>query len=77
LNSRLSDFFSPEGILAPSLVAFLAVCPNNSANDGYDCYHCRVFNFGRPKSTGQWVAHFAMAIIALFLVWWMLRVYAH
>jgi len=32
---------------------------------------------GRPKTAGQWIGHFAMAIIALFLVWWMLRVYAH
>jgi hypothetical protein len=48
-----------------------------SPNDGEDCYRCRVFNFGRPKTSGQWIGHIAMAIIALFLVWWMLRVYVH
>jgi hypothetical protein len=69
--------FSPEEILTPSPAASLQSAPNGSANDGEDCYHYRVFNFGRPKTAGQWIGHFAMAIIALFLVWWMLRVYAH
>ena len=36
-----------------------------SPNDGEDCYYCRVFNFGRPKTSGQWIGHIAMAIIAL------------
>jgi hypothetical protein len=34
-----------------------------------------VFNLGRPKTAGQWIAHFVLALIAVFLVWWMLRVY--
>ena len=51
--------------------------PEPSPNDDEDCYYCRVFNFARPKTSGQWIGHIAMAIIALFLVWWMLRVYVH
>ncbi len=39
------------------------------------CYHCRMFNFGRPKTSGDWIVHIAGAIVAIFLVWWMLRVY--
>jgi hypothetical protein len=34
-----------------------------------------VFNLGRPKTAGQGIAHFVLALIAVFLVWWMLRVY--
>jgi hypothetical protein len=39
------------------------------------CYHCRMFNFGRPKTAADWVVHIAGAIVAIFLVWWMLRMY--
>jgi membrane associated rhomboid family serine protease len=34
-----------------------------------------VFNFGNPKTPGQWIGHIAGAIIGLFLIWWLLRVY--
>ena len=39
------------------------------------CYHATVFNFGKPKTAGDWIVHVAGAIVALFLVWWMLRAY--
>src|SRR5260370_36657444 len=39
------------------------------------CYDAIVFNFGRPKTAGDWVVHIAGAIVAIFLIWWMLRVY--
>jgi hypothetical protein len=39
------------------------------------CYHRRMFNFGKPKTAGDWIVHIAGAIIAIFLVWWMLRMY--
>jgi hypothetical protein len=39
------------------------------------CYHCRMFNFGKPKTVGDWIVHIAGAIVAVFLVWWMLRMY--
>jgi hypothetical protein len=39
------------------------------------CYHSAVFNFGTPKTAGDWIVHIAGAIVALFLVWWMLWVY--
>jgi hypothetical protein len=39
------------------------------------CYHCRMFNFGKPKTAGDWIVHVAGAIVAMFLIWWMLRIY--
>jgi len=36
-----------------------------------------VFNFGRPNTPGQWMGHIVLGIIALFLVWWLLQLYAH
>src|SRR5580700_877966 len=39
------------------------------------CYHATVFNFGKPKTVGDWIVHVAGAVVALFLVWWMLRAY--
>jgi hypothetical protein len=32
-------------------------------------------NRTEPKTAGQWVRYFVVAAIALFLVWWMLRLY--
>jgi hypothetical protein len=34
-----------------------------------------MFRIGRPETPGQWIGHIVLAIVALFLVWWMLRVY--
>lgn len=34
-----------------------------------------MFNFGKPKTAGDWIVHVAGAIVALLLVWWMLRMY--
>jgi hypothetical protein len=39
------------------------------------CYHRHMFNFGKPKTAGDWIVHVAGAIVAIFLVWWMLRIY--
>ncbi|MGA7683902.1 MAG: hypothetical protein WCC32_05860 [Terriglobales bacterium] len=39
------------------------------------CYDGIVFNFGKPKTAGDWIVHIAGAIVAIFLVWWMLRLY--
>jgi hypothetical protein len=39
------------------------------------CYDGRMFNFGKPKTVGDWMVHVFGAIVAIFLVWWMLRVY--
>ena len=36
---------------------------------------CRMFNFGKPKTAGDWIVHIAGAIVAIFLVWWMLRMF--
>jgi hypothetical protein len=46
-----------------------------SSIENGECYDCCVFNFGKPKTPGQWIGHVVAAIIALFLVWWMLRLY--
>jgi hypothetical protein len=32
-----------------------------------------MFNFGKPKTAGDWIVHFIGALIALFLVWWLLH----
>lgn len=40
-----------------------------------DCYHSSMFNFGKPKTGADWLVHVAGAIVALFLVWWLLRLY--
>jgi hypothetical protein len=40
-----------------------------------ECYHRRVFNFGKPKTAGDWIVHVIGAIIALFLIVWMVRLY--
>lgn len=39
------------------------------------CYHDLVENRTEPKTVGQWIRYVVVAVIALFLVWWMLRVY--
>jgi hypothetical protein len=39
------------------------------------CYHSFVENRTEPKTAGQWVRYIVVAVIALFLVWWMLRLY--
>jgi hypothetical protein len=33
-------------------------------------------NRTEPKTIGQWIRYIVVGAIALFLVWWMLRVYA-
>jgi hypothetical protein len=35
-----------------------------------------MFRFGNPQSPGEWIGHVVVAVIALFLIWWMLRVFA-
>jgi hypothetical protein len=32
-------------------------------------------NRTEPKTLGQWIRYVVVAVIALFLVWWMLRLY--
>jgi hypothetical protein len=34
-----------------------------------------MFKLGKPVTPAQWIGHVILAIIALLLVWWMLRVY--
>ena len=39
------------------------------------CYPLSVPNRTQPKTVGQWIRYVVVAAIALFLVWWMLRLY--
>jgi hypothetical protein len=32
-----------------------------------------MFHFDRPKTVGGWMVHVIGAVIALFLIWWLLR----
>jgi len=34
-----------------------------------------MFRFERPKTAAGWIGHAVLALIALALVWWMLRVF--
>jgi hypothetical protein len=34
-----------------------------------------MFRFGRPSTPAGWIGHAILAVIALALVWWMLRVF--
>jgi len=45
------------------------------ANCAGPCYDYRMFNFGNPKTAGDWIVHIVGAIIAILLVGWMLRMY--
>lgn len=38
-----------------------------------NCYYPHMFNFGKPKTAGDWIVHVIGAIIALFLIWWLLH----
>jgi hypothetical protein len=49
--------------------------PASQFTRNVNCYYYLVFNFGRPKTPGQWIVHIAGAIVALFLVCWMLWIY--
>jgi hypothetical protein len=39
------------------------------------CYHHAVENRTEPKTARQWLRYIVVAVIALYLVWWMLRAY--
>jgi hypothetical protein len=34
-----------------------------------------MFKLGKPETPTQWIGHVVLAIVALFLVWWMFRAY--
>jgi hypothetical protein len=47
----------------------------NLAGGRAACYYRRMFNFGKPKTAGDWIVHIAGGIVAILLVVWMLRMY--
>ena len=66
-----SDRFKAGGTVAPmGLQSQLAinVLP-------LTCSVVQVQNQTEPRTVGQWIRYFVVAVIALFLVWWMLRLY--
>jgi hypothetical protein len=34
-----------------------------------------MFKLGKPETPFQWIGHIVLAVVALFLVWFMLRAY--
>jgi hypothetical protein len=34
-----------------------------------------MFNFGKPKTASDWIVHVIGALIAIFLIWWLLRLF--
>jgi hypothetical protein len=49
----------------------------NFSGRAIGCYHSCMFRFGSPSTPGHWLVHIAMASVALFLIWWLLRIYLH
>ena len=60
---------------APGGLSLLRFSPGSPEPLLSPCYHATVFNFGKPKTVGDWMVHVAGAVVALLLVWWMLRAY--
>ena len=61
--------------MRPWLVQCFEFAPSPKKRVDQHCYHCLMFNFGKPKTAADWLVHVAGAIVALFLVWWLLRLY--
>jgi len=34
-----------------------------------------MFKLGKPETAGQWIVHIVLGIVALLMIWWLLRVY--
>ena len=34
-----------------------------------------MFRFGKPETPAQWIGHLVLALVALFLIWWMFRAF--
>jgi len=60
---------------APRLLTGLFQGTGVGTAAGMPCYDSLVENRTEPKTARQWVHYIVVAIIALFLVWWMLRLY--
>jgi hypothetical protein len=66
---------SPRGDLSPLAAIQAAYIFFNSLLGFSTCYHDPVANRTEPKTAGQLVRYIVVAVIALFLVWWLLRMY--
>lgn len=51
------------------------VSASAKSQEDSECYHSQMFNFGKPKTAGDWIAHLVLALIAIFLIWWLLRLF--
>jgi len=47
------------------------LCPVSGTN----CYSGAVPNRTEPRTLSQWICYVVVAAIALYLIWWMLRLY--
>jgi hypothetical protein len=75
-ESEMALFFECTGSYAPNLLDTADIVRDAMLRHLRGaCYDCRMFNFGNPKTAGDWIVHIAGAIVAIFLVWWMLRMY--
>lgn len=39
------------------------------------CYSFCVFNLGKSKTAGDWIAHAVLGVVALILIWWMMHMF--
>lgn len=73
-----SPWISPPnsmlGFEVYTLTPLFSKMARRSERDG--CYDLIMFNFGRPQTAGDWIVHFLGAVVALFLIWWMIWVFA-
>lgn len=49
------------------------VCTSMLGTMNSEVLPSHMFNFGKPKTAGDWIVHVAGALISLFLIWWMLH----
>ena len=60
----------------PPLYNIRRRCGDNGGVCHGGLLHCvAMFRFGKPKTPGEWMIHVVGAMIALFLIWWMFRLY--
>jgi hypothetical protein len=50
----------------------LHLCSSVDLNPSQDF---AMFKLGKPETPMQWIGHVVLAIVALFLVWWLFRAY--
>jgi hypothetical protein len=63
----------PENAAGQERIASgLHLCSSVDLNPSQDF---AMFKLGKPETPMQWIGHVVLAIVALFLVWWLFRAY--